>query len=298
MSMDMTLLPAPAVVETLSFEAIFQERLATFQAYCTAEGVDYTLILESDPAIKLLEIMSYQEVLMRQRINDAAKACMLAYATKTDLDNLGANFQVARLIVTPEDLDAVPPVAAVYEDDERFRERIQLAPEGITTAGPVDSYRYHALSASAEVADVGIDSPIPGTVRITVLSTDPSGVPTEALLETVRTALNGEKIRPLCDSVPVQAPEIFETAIEATLYRKEGAAGDVAVVNARTALDRWLIKVRRLGAGLPHSGIDAALHQPGMSRVEITVPPAGILCNKTQWVRVTAIKLNEVIVSE
>lgn len=297
MSMDMSLLPAPAVIEVLDFETIFARRVAQFQDLCTAVGFDYTLLLESDPAMKLLEVQAYQELEMRQRINDAAKACMLAYATKSDLDNLGANYKVFRLVVTPANPDAVPPVEAVYEDDERFRERIQLAPEGITTAGPRDSYRFHALSASAQVADVGIDSPIPGTVRVTVLSTDPSGVPTEALLGTVSGALNDEKIRPLCDSVPVQGPEIFETTIEATVYRKEGPAGEVALANGKAALDAWLIKVRKLGEGLARSGIDGALHQPGVSRVSIASPAVDMLCTETQWVRVTAITVLEEVVS-
>jgi phage-related baseplate assembly protein len=297
MSMDMSLLPAPAVIEALDFETILARRIALFQDECRKIGFDYTLLLESDPAMKLLEVQAYQELEMRQRINDAAKACMLAYATKTDLDNLGANYQVSRLIVTPADPNAVPPVDAVYEDDERFRERIQLAPEGITTAGPEESYRFHALSASAEVADVKVDSPLPGTVRITVLSTDSSGVPSDALLSTVSGALNAEKIRPLCDSVPVQGPEIFETAITAKVYRYEGPAGDVALANGKVALDRWLLKIRKLGKGLPHSGIDAALHQPGVDRVEITMPPADMLCTKTQWVRVTAINVLEEVVS-
>ena len=294
----MSLLPAPAVIEALDFEVILARRTIEFQKRCEEVGFDYTLLLESDPAMKLLEVQAYQELEMRQRINDAAKACMLAYATGTDLDNLAANYQVTRLVVTPANPNAVPPVAAVYEKDDRFRERIQLAPEGITTAGPIDSYRFHALTASAQVADVGIDSPIPGTVRVTVLSTDPTGVPTEALLGTVRAALNDEKIRPLCDSVPVQGPEIFETAIKAIVYREEGAVGDVAVLNARAALALWLLKIRRLGAGLPHSGIDAALHQPGMNRVEITTPPADMLCTRTQWVRVTGVTLTEVVVND
>lgn len=298
MSMDMTLLPAPAVIEVLDFETILARRLAQFQALCQATGFDYTLMLESDPAMKLLEIQAYQELEMRQRINDAARACMLAYASGTDLDNLAANFQVERLLVTPGSPNAVPPIAAVYESDDRLRERAQSALEGITTAGPRGSYRFHALTASAQVADVGIDSPMPGTVRVTILSTEPSGVPSEALLSTVRAALNDEKIRPLCDSVPVQGPQIVESAIEATLYRKEGPAGDVAARRARAALDAWLVSIRKLGEGLALSGIDAALHQPGMSRVEIASPVDDILCAKTQWVRVTAITLTEVVVND
>lgn len=298
MTMDMTLLPPPAVIEVLDFETILLQHKTEFQERCAEVDIDYTLLLESDPITKLLELGAYRELLMRQRINDAAKACMLAYAVGTDLDNLAANYQVQRLLVSPANPTAIPPVPAVYESDDRLRERAQLAMEGITTAGPKESYRFHALTASAQVADVGVESPIPGTVRITVLSTDPSGVPTEALLDTVRTALNDEKIRPLCDSVPVQAPEIIETAITATMYLQTGAAGEVAAAQARDELDKWLLSVRRLGAGLPRSGIDAALHQPGMSRIDIHEPAADILCTKTQWVRVTGIDLTEVVLDE
>jgi phage-related baseplate assembly protein len=298
MTMDMTLLPPPAVIEVLDFETILQEHKTEFQALCALAGIDYELMLESDPITKLLELGAYREMLMRQRINDAAKACMLPYAVGTDLDNLAANFQVQRLLVTPADPDAIPPVAAVYEKDERLRERTQLAMEGITTAGPKESYRFHALTASAQAADVGVDSPAPGTVRVTILSEAASGEADEALLTTVRNALNAEEIRPLCDLVSVQPAEIIESPITATMYRQPGPAGEVAAAQAREKLDAWLLSVRRLGAGLPRSGIDAALHQPGMSRIDIDVPPDDILTTKTQWVRVTGINLSEVVVDE
>lgn len=298
MTMDMTLLPAPAVIELLDFEVILQEHKAEFQELCAQAGVDYALMLESDPITKLLELSAYRELRVRQRINDAAKACMLAYAVGTDLDNMAANFQVQRLLVTPANPSAIPPVAAVYESDDRLRERAQLAMEGITTAGPKESYRFHALTASAQVADVGVDSPAPGTVRVTILSEAASGVPDEALLTTVRNALNVENIRPLCDLVPVQSVEVIESPITATMYLQPGAAGEVAATQARKELNAWLLKVRRLGAGLPRSGIDAALHQPGMSRIDIDAPAEDILCTRTQWVRVTGITLTEVVVDE
>ncbi|MDN4591256.1 baseplate assembly protein [Xenophilus aerolatus] len=298
MSLDMTLLPPPAVIEVLDFEAILQDHKAQFQTLCAEAGLDYSLLLESDPITKLLELGAYREMLMRQRINDAAKACMLAYAVGTDLDHQAANLGVQRLLITPADLNANPPVPAVYESDDRLRERAQLALEGITTAGPRESYRFHALSASALVADVGVDSPAPGTVRVTVLATDPSGVPTDQLLDSVRAALSEEDVRPLCDLVTVQGPEIIESAITATLHLKPGPAGQVGAAAASAALEKWLADIRRLGAGLPRSGIDAALHQAGMNRVDLTVPAADILCDRTQWVRVTSINLTTVVDGE
>lgn len=295
MTMDMTLLPAPQVIEPLDFEAIYATRLAQFQALYP----DFSLALESEPVVKLLQLISYQELILRQRINEAARATMLAYALGTDLDNLAANFQVARLLVTPADTTAIPPVAAVYESDDRLRERAQAALEGITTAGSRESYRFHALTASAQVADAGVDSPTTdGTVRVTILAASATGIPSTELLDSVRVALSAETIRPLCDRVIVQAPQIIETPIVATLHRKNGAVGNVAAAAGRAALDAWLLKIYRLAAGLPRSGIDAALHQPGIDRVVITTPAADILCDRTQCVRITGITITEVVTNE
>lgn len=293
MTMDMTLLPAPKVIEPLDYEIIFDALLARFREALPG----FTLVLESDPAVKLLEIMAWQELVMRQRINDAARASMLAYAVGPDLDNLAANLGIARLIATPAAPKAVPPVAAVYESDNRLRERAQAALEGITTAGSRESYRFHAMTADAHVADAGVDSPDPGTgkVRVTLLAENASGIADAQLLDTVRNALSAEHIRPLCDLVTVQPAELIDAEILAVLHRKSGPAGDVAAATARAALDAWLPKVRRLAAGLPRSGIDAALHQPGIDRVELLSPAADILCDTTQCVRVVRISITEAL---
>jgi phage-related baseplate assembly protein len=292
MSMDLTLLPAPQVIEPLDYEAILQKLLARFRQL----DPGFTLLLESDPAMKLLEVMAWQELLMRQRVNDAARASLLAYAVGADLDNLAANLGVQRLIATPAQPDAVPPVAAVHESDDRLRERTQAALEGITTAGPRESYRFHAMTASAHVADAGVDSPDAGSgkVRVTVLADNATGIADQALLDTVRNALNAEHIRPLCDLVTVQPAEIIETGIVAVLHRRSGPAGEIAAATARAALAAWLPRIRRLGTGLPRSGIDAALHQPGIDRVELVTPAADILCDTTQCVHVTSIAVTEV----
>lgn len=43
-----------------------------------------------------MEVCAYRELLLRQRINQAAKSNLLAFATGTDLDNLGALYDVER----------------------------------------------------------------------------------------------------------------------------------------------------------------------------------------------------------
>lgn len=113
---DLSQLPAPQIVDVPDFESLLAERKAAFVALYPADeqgAVRRTLELESEPITKQLQENTYREILLRQRINEAAKAVMVAYAIGGDLDQMAANYNVKRLTVTPADNDAVPPVAAV-----------------------------------------------------------------------------------------------------------------------------------------------------------------------------------------
>lgn len=58
-------------------------------------------------------------------ISEAARAVMLAYAAGADLDQLGANSSVERLVITPSDETSLPPTPALMESDTDYRLRIQ-----------------------------------------------------------------------------------------------------------------------------------------------------------------------------
>ncbi|MCP1131619.1 baseplate J/gp47 family protein, partial [Robbsia andropogonis] len=83
------------------------------------------------------------------------------------------------------------------EEDDALRERVQLAYEGLTTAGPRNSYILHARNASGLVADATAESPSPAAVVVTVLALEGSGAADADLLETVRLNLSDEDVRPL-----------------------------------------------------------------------------------------------------
>ena len=87
---DLSLLPAPAVVETLDYEAILSALKADLIA--RAPELAPALQLESEPLVKLLEVAAWRETVLRARINDAARAVMLPWATGADLDNLAARY--------------------------------------------------------------------------------------------------------------------------------------------------------------------------------------------------------------
>lgn len=275
---DLTKIPPPDVVEELNFEAIYQEILDNFKQLYP----DWSAALESDPVVKLLELAAYRETLLRARVNDAARACMLAYATGGDLENLAALLGVARLVS-----------GSGVESDDRLRLRAQMALEGETVAGSLDSYIFHALSASNLVKDVAVDSPVPGQVRVTILSTEGDGGPSVELLGAVDAYLSAETRRPLTDEVIVEAAEIIPFAIQATLYVYAGPAPEPILSAAQAAVQAYVTEHARLGWDVTLSGIYAALHQSGgVKRVVLTSPLADVTVGARQASHCTGIAIS------
>ncbi|HDY7027106.1 TPA: baseplate J/gp47 family protein, partial [Klebsiella pneumoniae] len=272
---DLSQLPAPDVVETLDFEAILAERKATLISLYPEdeqEAVARTLTLESDPLVKYLEENAYREVILRQRINEAAKAGMVAYAIKNDLDQLAANNNVERLVIIPGDDTQIPPVAAVMESDSDLRQRVPAAFEGMSVAGPVGAYEYHALSSDGRVADASAFSPSPAEVVVTILARDGDGTAPEDLLQVVGEALNDEAVRPVADRVSVRSAEIVPYEIDAVLYVYPGPAKEPILSAAKAQGAAYINEQRRLGRDVRLSAIYAALHVQGVQRVELMKP--------------------------
>lgn len=266
-AVDLSQLPVPQVLESLDFEGVYGEELQRFRQYM---GDKWDALLESDPITKLLELGAYRRMQNRARVNDAAKALMLAYARGADLDQLAANVNLQRLVVQAEDLNAVPPVERVLEADDALRERVQLVYEGLTTAGPRNSYILHARNASGRVADATAESPAPAEVVVTVLDLEGTGLAPPELLETVRAHLSDDDVRPVADRLTVQAAEILPYRVEALLYKAgTGPENEAILAACKARLQAWVNPRRRLGLEVSRSGIDAQLHIDGVSRVEL-----------------------------
>lgn len=265
--LDLSALPAPDVLEPLDFEVVYQEGLDTFRGYM---GDNWSAPLESDPVVKLLEVGAYNKVGNRARVNDAAKAMLLAHAIGSDLDQLGANVNLPRLVIQAEDRLAVPPVPEVKEQDDPYRERIQLAFEGLTTAGPRNSYILHARNASGLVMDASAESPSPCCVTVTVLSSEGEGVASPELLATVAAELDDEDVRPLADFVTTQSAQIIRYRVDAILHMNSaGPEADASLAEATRRLAKWINPRKRLGVEVARSAVDAQVHVAGVSRVEL-----------------------------
>ncbi|WP_455915580.1 baseplate assembly protein [Pantoea agglomerans] len=294
-TIDLSQLPAPDIVEELDYETLLAERKSTLISLYPAdkqEAIARTLTLESEPIVKLLEENAYREVILRQRVNEAARAVMVAYSTGADLDQLGTNNGVERLILTPADDTTIPPTAAVLESDDDFRVRIPEAFEGMSVAGPTGAYEYHAKSADGRVADASAISPSPANVTITILSRENTGKAGDDLLAIVDKALNDEDVRPVADRVRVQSAEIVEYSIDATLYLYPGPESEPIRAAAEAKLAAFVTAQVRLGRDIRKSALYAALHVEGVQRVELTAPADDVVLDKTQAAYCTGYVIN------
>ena len=282
---DLSQLTAPDVVEELDYETILAERKATFVSLYPEDQQDAvarTLTLESEPIVKQLQESAYREVIWRQRVNEAARAVMLAYAAGADLDQIGANSSVGRLVITTADETTLPPTPAVMESDTDYRLRIQQAPEGLSTAGSTGAYQFHGRSADGRVADISVISPEPACVTVSVLSRENNGAASAELLAVVRAALNDEDVRPVADRVTVQSAKIVDYTIDAALYLYPGPESEPVLSAAKAKLQTYITAQHRLGRDIRKSAIYAALHVEGVQRVELVAPVADIVLDETQ----------------
>jgi phage-related baseplate assembly protein len=281
-SVDLSALPPPQIIPPLDYEAVLAGKIAQLIALMP----EFTALVESDPAMKLLQADSFDELLLSESLNDAARGMLLAFAAGPQLDHLAALFGVNRLEVTPANPQT--GAAAVMETDRDLRRRVQLAPHSFSVAGPELAYVFHARSAHGDVADASAVSPAPGEVVVTVLSASGTGVPPVPVVDAVRERLNGP-VRPLTDMVTVQGASLVNFTIDAQLRVFAGPDPQLIRQTALDSLAAFLANNRRLGRDVPRSALIAALHVGNVQRVDLIQPAADIDISPAQIGRATSI---------
>jgi phage-related baseplate assembly protein len=312
-AVDLSRLPAPDIIEALDFETILAGAVAQMRDEMAKSGLTFET-RDSDPATKLLQVFAYYAQMLRQRINDAARAVMPAYAVKADLDHIAALFGITRLTITPANPATGAP--AVMEDDTDFRRRMVLAPEGYSVAGPEGAYISHTLSADANVLDASATGPQPddikalvlgvladhaasadlvaamtsaldtarwpGSVVVSVLARTGDGTAPTELIDTVAAYVSDETRRPLTDWVTVQSARIVPYSVDATLTTFSGPDGGVVLAAAQASLDAYTKASHRLGRDITRSAIFAALSVEGVQNVILRKPAQDIVISRQQ----------------
>jgi phage-related baseplate assembly protein len=269
---DFARLPPPAVIEELDFEVM----LARYKADVLAKKPDLAraLDLEQSPTNIILEAEAYGEMLVRARVNAAARAVMLAFSTGTDLDNLAALLNVER---------GTLPDGVTREGDESLRRRTQLAPEAFTTAGSEGAYIFQALSADLSIRDVSAERIDRfGGVRITIMNSGSDPAPTKQQILNVVNRLNQKNIKPLTDVVSVGPVKVITTDIVANVTFYPGPDAALIMTEIGKALTKVRDRISLLGRDLTRSAIISALNQEGVQSVELISPAENIVVGKDQ----------------
>lgn len=282
-TLDLSRLPAPTVIGTVDYDAILAARISDLTARLQAAGIPYDVgSIKADPFSKLQRTDAWREMIDLQRINEAAKAVMLPYAEKGDLDIIGALFGVERL---------------EGEEDTAYRARIALAPEAYASAGSAGAYAYHARAVSARIVDVGVTSPSSGVAEVVLLFAEGTSAEVAAALVTdVNARLQADEIRPLTDHVVVMAAEVIDYAIVATLVVPSGPDPSVVAAAAMTSLLDLAARAYRVGRSIDESEIAGAAWTANTRRVSVT--PAGVTITSRQAPRCVGIMITPVVVND
>lgn len=156
------------------------------------------------------------------------------------------------------------------ESDPDFADRIRLAPNSFSVAGPEKAYVYHAKSVSPAIIDVKVNSPTPGEVDVYVLLTDGT-LPTEDTLEQIEEHLSDENIRPLTDYVVVKAPTASNYEIELHYWISQEDSSKAAQIQAdvEAAVEQYrLWQQTKIGRDITPGKLLQLVFAAGASRVD------------------------------
>jgi len=298
---DLTQLTPAALIEEISFESI----LANQKAWVLARWEEVrvvrpdlppldTLGLETEPMTIVLQAYAYRETLIRALINDKARAVLLAYASGSDLDHIGAFFGVQRTTIVPATLD----VAAVMESDDRLRRRIQLAPEAFSTLGPRGAYIFFALTLDPSIMDAWAYKPAAhpndGTVNIVVTGEDAVDV-ADAVIARLVDRLYRDDTVPLTDAPNVMRAVRTDYVVDATLVFSRGPDPDAIKAAAEAAIRSYATKQCRIASSSYRAGLIGAAKIGSIDNVVLNSPPADVLCDDAHIPHLTDVILHTVI---
>lgn len=306
-TLDLAALPLPAIVEALDFEAIVAAMTADFQARWPA----FTAVLESDPVLKLIEVAAWRELLLRARINEVARAGMLASAQGSDLAQLAARFNTAR---------------RAGESDASLRQRAQLGFHQVAAAGSRERYRWHVLDAHAALSQADAWQMAPGQVGVSplgwilapVAEVEPAdavigaalwGSPPIGLAYRVAEAADppfvaarlrilSDEVCPVGVDVRLATPAITTYAITAVLHLPPGPDVVTVTASARTAVAALVRERAQFRLDVYRAALLGALMVPGVRNVTLSSPAQDIARGPGELAVCTAVSLTAAVADD
>ncbi|WP_312117966.1 baseplate assembly protein [Brevibacillus reuszeri] len=160
------------------------------------------------------------------------------------------------------------------EADDQYADRIRLAPEKFSVAGPELAYYYWARTASSLIVDVSVRSPSPGVTEIRPLLKN-GEIPGQEMLNKVKETCNQRKIRPLTDLVQVFAPEEVYYDLVVTYWIETGKSS--AAESIKKQVDKAIEDYKswqrsRQGRDIDPSECVTRIKNAGAKRAVVTLP--------------------------
>jgi phage-related baseplate assembly protein len=262
------------VLEEIDTEQILADRMQRLKTlwakYDPPSAAQYDVeMLEFDPIKINQEACTFFELLLRDRVNQAARSITLAYAIGTDLDAIATRYP-----------GGVPRLEG--ETDDRYRRRIWLSPNTLSPHGTAEAYEFWALTALPALRDVtairSVQHDYYPTILITCLMgwefADPK--PLQEELVAIRAYIQDLSRQGLTDVISVNPPKIMNVDYSVAVWLYPTTISDQTLTKIRSNLEQLIKDQYWLGHDHSHTAIHAACNLPGVHHVDIILPSGNV----------------------
>jgi len=321
------LLPTMQVLQTISTEDILAARMNQLIAFWNnndpPNAAQYDVAnLEFDPIKINQELNAYFELLVRDRVNQAARAITLAFSTGSDIDAIASRYPggVPRKTVANGTWNG----PGTQEPDATYKTRVWLAPNILSLSGPgqgvYESYKFWALTAPQFTGELPLKDasaftvPHTGNVYLAILpdgtintiwvqdplnlnswSLQPNAVvyPTanqiEAVYEYIAAPYMGRM--GLTDVLNVIRPRVVNAMIDVDVVLFPGVDQASLMAETTAAVGQLIVAINWIGADLTRLALSGALAQSGVYNAIIRQPAADVIVDNTGVVNVQSARI-------
>lgn len=276
------------VLEQIDTEDILSARMMRFKElwakYDPPMSAQYDVEnLEFDPIKINQEASTYFELMLRDRVNQAARSITLAYAIGTDLDAIASRYP-----------GGVPRLEG--EADDRYRRRIWLSPNTLSPHGTAEAYEFWALTALPELRDVTATRHVAHdyypTILITCLMQPPHDpAPSDEQLVRIRTYIQNLSRMGLTDVISVNKPKVREIDYKVAVWLYPGTLQDQCLAKVEANLKRAIENQYWLGHDHSLMAINACCAMQGVHHVEVVEPKTDVMVGLDWVVMVNSIEV-------
>lgn len=272
------------VLETIDVEVVLGARMARLVALWRDRdppaGAVYDVdSLEFDPIKINQEVASYFELMLRDRVNQAARAVTLAFAIGSDLDAIASRYP-----------GGVPRLAG--ESDDRYRRRIWLSPNTLAPHGNEEAYVFWALTADPTLRDASaVTVEGTGDITITIVAEGDNPRPSQSQIIAVRAYILDQARKGLTDVIHVAGPIVVETDYSARVWLYPGPDADVLMATLHSAVDALIERQRWLGYDHTLLALSAVLGTNGVQNAKIDLPASDLAVDDRGLVKVNSVNL-------